>query len=186
MEAFKKSSTREEFVNAYRDMVEEYGIQALSSKWLKNNHVKSQYNKGLKHGLKLDVIAEILKKSAEYLDFQTEAKKNIKHFTIWTPELVEQTAKSLIQQHGQIPPVEWLQKNGLWGFDEAVRNRFGGIEALRQKYQENGVRNVSRAGLFHRSMAETSFANFLWSRGIKIYIGGRYPTEYEIFSGNMI
>lgn len=189
MENLTATSTREEYLAAYESLLGEFGVQGITPKWMKEHGIGNKYENGLRRfSLSSEGVAQHFDVLEALKQHRHEIRSKGNHYVKWTEVKVRETAQHLIEEHGFIPSVEWLQQNELWGFSDAIRNRFGGIEAYRSKFGVSGEikLNVSRANLILDSFAECCFSNFLWARKIEHSKGKRYPPEYSQFSGKAL
>ncbi len=181
-----KHMSRKELVEYCRRLYETSGISALSYSALSKH--RGLYMALYVKGLKQRTLLKALHLGDEYKKHATEqwvGTYNGRVIRRWTWNRILEEARSVTNQLGFLPPAAWFEENGKGGFVQAVYNlgkTWGDL------YSEFGHSNQSsfvqsRNGLRWRSVAEASLSNFLYARGIKHSLGGKYPDQYRNYSG---
>ncbi len=156
------------------------GVKALSSKWLNDNGHRKLYNNVTASGK--GVIKALAVKWNVSDELKTRQRVNTvlgRGQVLWDADKIHTTILEIIATHGYIPPAEYLRQNGHGSFVSALYNNNMSYETLQLKY--NVVKDPkfwSRDAKWWRSMAEASFANYLYARGVTYKKGELYPEEY--------
>ena len=170
---------KEKIINLYY----KYGIKALSYKWLCDNGYKSLYNnivigKG-GYKIKLEDLSKELKIHNEW--------KNQRHILqvkdseqLWTPDNFYNITKELIKEYGTIPAAEFLRNKGYGSYISYMYSNNIKMEDLQKEHNFKKTKWISKNDMFWLSHAECCLANFLYSRGIEIKNGEKYPKEYNL------
>ena len=102
---------------------------------------------------------------------------------LWTVDKLKDTGQKLIDAYQCIPPQEWLIANGYAGFLKNV-HKHGGLNKFRELFETSSTnRLISKPGICHDSFPEVCVADFLWSMGIQVKKGRKYPSDYSEMSG---
>ena len=162
------------------------GICALSYKWLSDNGYKKLYNnivigKG-KYKIKLEDLA---KEMNIYDEWKKQRHKLIvgKVRQQWTLEIFEQKTKEIIKKYGNVPAAEFLRTNGFRTYITYMYSKNIKMADLQKKYNFKKTKWISKNDMYWLSHAECCLANFLYSRGIEIKNGEKYPDEYSKLTG---
>jgi len=181
-----KKSFFENEKNKLKDLHKKEGICALSCKWLFNNGYKKLYNnivigKGY-HKIKLECLA---KEWGVYDEWEKQRHKLMvrNDQQQWTLEIFYQKTKELIEEHGFVPAAEYLRKNGYGTYITYMYSQKITMVDLQKKYNFKKTKWISKNDMYWLSHAECCLANFLYSRGIEIKNGEKYPDEYSKTTG---
>lgn len=172
-------------LNNLEILYKNFGLIALSYKWLKDNgHMKLYNILAIKYKLKLEEISELWNIHREWKLQRSEMMTKSRGVQNWTDEFFDLKMKEVIQKYNFIPPCEFLRQNGYGNLCYAIYKKRLTWEILQTRY--NVIKQSkywSRNGLYWNSMAEACMANFLYSRGIIFKKGERYSLDYcEMFN----
>jgi hypothetical protein len=173
-----------------RRLHKQHGISALAMDFLNKHGVTEGKLKrvGLNHA---GLLAE-LGMTGEYAGWRSETfTYRGQQKPAWSWERAIEVARELVEQHGDLPTVEWCRSNGHSQLTNFVHKSGRGWEELRDAVGRplpvtQGVRPhyfQSRNGLRWRSRSEACLSDFLYARGIQHKRGERYPDDYAETSG---
>lgn len=167
-------------ISEIKDLYKKHGIKALHENWLKENYGQDAYEVYVaKKGTTLRDVAQKLGVWDELIQFRKQQRNQVN----WTNAKMQEVGQILIEEHGCIPATGWLGSNGYSGLIWAIQ-KTGGMDVYRNRFVASSIsRLVSRGGIRHDSFAEVAAANFLWSRGINVSKGRKYPDLYAKMSG---
>lgn len=103
----------------------------------------------------------------------------------WTWERAVEAARCAMEDHGELPAMEWFRKNKQTGMVNAVFRSGHTWEELRKtlgNFKKSTFRQ-SRNGMRWLSQPETSMSDFLHARNIPHKRGRRYDQDYADVSG---
>jgi hypothetical protein len=161
------------------------GINGLSYKWLIDNEHKRLYNKiVISYKLKLENLSINFNCNNEWKNNRKIKFCDTINKIIWNETIFNEKCIEIINKYGYIPSAEFLRNNRYNSFINYLYNNNYSYEKLNEKFNiEYCPKFTSRNGLKFKSLAETCLANFLYSRGIEIKVGEKYPENYNILSG---
>lgn len=175
--------------NKLEKLYQQNGIIVLSYKWLCNNNYKKLYNSIVigpcKNDSKYKITLEDLSKEwgihKEWMDQRHTliVGDNQK----WTPNYFDLITRQLIEKYGYVPCAEFLRVNGYGSYTSYMYSNNISMEDLQKKYNFNKCKWISKNDMYWLSHAECCLANFLYSRGIDIKKGKRYPNSYSDETG---
>lgn len=182
---FHGSTFADQKMGVLRQLVKTHGVVAITKKWLIDNDHSNINNAIILH---FDCNREVV---ADKLGVLDEYKNLIEHNRTtytpnkWTKEVFDKAVKEVISKYGRIPCTRSLCAAGYGALVGTIANKqyCSSINSLRKQYGvENDVMTAMNGMELH-SLAEVSFANFLYERGVTFKRGERYPTAYEEMSG---
>src|SRR4029077_17024737 len=98
---------------------------------------------------------------------------------VWPWDHIVDVAKTVSEQHGNLPPAAWFQKNKYGSLGTALyRHGKTWADLETAVGSSSGSSVLSRSGLRWNSHPEASLSNFLFARGIDHQKGRKYPAEY--------
>lgn len=176
-------NTRDALLVELRRLYELYGCEALSTPFLEKQHL---YMRLWKVGLKQIDYLNALGVADEFAEWKFNnrtygGKKQLR----WSWERAIETAQQALQEHGELPTMDWFRKNKQTNLVNAVFRSGHTWEQLRESlgdFQKSTFRQ-SRNGMRWLSQPETSMSDFLFARGIPHKRGRRYDEGYSIASG---
>ena len=169
-----KKFSKDQLIEYCRNLYKENGMESLSFSYLKEAHL---YHNLYSYGITQKMLLQILGIEKE---FEVHKKRHG-----WTWERVLKEAKSVVEVQGFLPPAGWFQKNGQGSLVQVVYYLNKTWADLRSELnsKEGSSFVESRNGIRWRSHPEASLSNFLYARGINHKLGGKYPEDFSMFSG---
>lgn len=160
------------------NLLNEFGIQSLTHKWLIDNGYKrlyARYNTAMQSSLR---------SFAEKKGVAAELKQYIDRHSKWTPELLKSEIARAVREYGFLPPTPFLNgENGYQGLGSAITS-YGGMKTIKELYQiPDRLRLFDKQGSIWASFPESALSNYLLSKGVKAKKGERYPAAYAEMSG---
>jgi hypothetical protein len=177
------AQTREELLDAVRDLYESHGLVALSTPFLEQ---KRLYARLLKVGLYQPALLQEMNLAEEYAAWR-ESSRTYRGVSRprWTWDMAVAKAAEIKEQQGDLPPLDWFRRNGRTSVVNTVFRTGHTWEQLRKSvgcFATSSFRE-SRSGIRWRSYGEASLSDFLHARGIPHKRGERYKSGYEKSSG---
>jgi hypothetical protein len=183
---------REECLETMGKLIETHGVKCISKQWLNENGYKQLYGRIHSTAIKninLGIIAKHFNCYDEYIKQKQAQQIKSCNRTVWSEEQLDQAIRDVIKKYNYFPPREFLNANGYSNLLNAMYRANITKETIVNKYGSYGTPNknnrlICKNKLVWNSYPEAACANFLWSRGITVYKGSRYPDEYSQMSGN--
>jgi hypothetical protein len=176
-------TSREDLLQLLRELYAAHGYEALSTDFLAN---KCLYRRLLDVGLKQPDYLAALGLAEEFAGWKFSNRTYAgKPQARWSWDRVLETARQAVEEHGELPAMDWFRKNGQTGLVNAVFRSGHSWEGLREslgQFSKSTFRQ-SRNGMRWLSQPETSMSDFLYARGIKHERGQRYDEGYALASG---
>lgn len=184
------NAIKNHYICMFEILYKNNGVNALSYKWLKDKKDEGHrhfelYNKMvIKFQLTMEDLSKKFNAHHSWITNRKQQTQLSKGQNIWNDELFDKISKEIINKYEYIPPAEFLRANGYSDYVTYIYRSNYNYEFLNNKFNvEKKPFLTCRNGMRFRSLAEASCANFLYSRGIDIKQGERYPEEYEQTTG---
>ncbi len=176
-------TTREGLLAELRRLYELHGCKALSTPFLEKQRLYMRlWAAGLKQADYLAVLGLADEFAKWKFDNRTYGGKLQQR---WTWERAVEAARRAMEEHGELPAMDWFRKNRRTSLVNAVFRTGHTWEQLRETlgYFKKSTFRQSRNGMRWLSQPETSMSDFLHARGIQHKRGERYDSGYAKASG---
>ncbi len=177
------NSVQEELLAKLRQLYDSHGAVALSTPFLEK---EGSYARLLKAGLYQKDYLRELGLSEQYAEWREETRSYAgKLRPRWTWEEVLEKARQAVEQHGELPTMDWFRSRGQTSLVNTVfrcGKSWGELREALGSFEKSTFR-TSRNGMRWLSQPERSMSDFLYARGIEHRHGERYGQGYAEQSG---